>query len=120
MQDSTKKDRHTPRPLPRGMTEFNELVEDVKALDNIANMADDRSIRFVIATLIINLGHETSDVPLDYFATQLKIGAAKEIASKVFQTIKAEQKAELEEAKRLAAMKPTEDSVATSATDEPK
>jgi hypothetical protein len=111
---------YIPKTLPQGMTEFESLVKEVKALDPVIGALEDRSVRFAIATMIINNGHKTSKVPTHFFVTQLQLAATKQVAAEIFQEIKAQQKAEMEEAKKAALLKTTEDSVAPVATDGPK
>lgn len=96
-----------PTRLPVGLSEFNKFADDIIELSG--PIADQESMRYVIATNVINLGPQRSHVAKNYFVRTMVKAAANQVASHVFQDIKikqqeAQQKAQAEEtAKQLEA-----------------
>lgn len=88
---------YIPTPLPIGMTEFDTWANSI--LDLSGRFADDDSLKFALASMIIHLGPQRSAVPKNYFVRSLKKGAANQVASQIFQDIKSKQQAALEAAK---------------------
>jgi len=87
---------YLPTHLPMGMSEFYEWSDSMIKIANFpTNSRDD--INYVLATLILHLGPTASHKPKQYFIRAIKAGAAKQIASGVFQEIKVRQS---EEAKK--------------------
>lgn len=80
---------YIPVRLPVGLTEFNAFADDIISLTG--PIADEESMRYVIATNIINLGPQRSHVAKNYFVRTMVKGAANQVASHVFQQIKQRQ-----------------------------
>jgi hypothetical protein len=93
----------TEYPLPTGMTEFEQLFERVKSKVNLPTV-DDESIRFALANEILAAPGRKDAYPDSVFVTALRRVAANQVASQVFQDVKARQKAaqEAETAKQTA------------------
>lgn len=91
------------RRLPLGMTDFNLLCNDVKTLvEAEIPTITDRDIRFIVATNILHMGPNQSEVSVQDLVTTIFAGAAKQVASQVFQDIKLQQKEEEAAVKALA------------------
>lgn len=86
------------RPLPVGMTEFNEFAERILA--QCGKYADEDSMKFALATSIIHADAAKGSLPDKYFIDRLRKAAANQVASQVFQDIKAKQIAAQEAAKQ--------------------
>lgn len=78
-----------PTKLPTGMTEFNQFVADI--IELVPGLADDRSIRFTVASMIMHLGPQRSHVAKNYFVRSLQKTAANQISHAVMLDIKKEQ-----------------------------
>jgi hypothetical protein len=79
------------------MSQFDIWSADIIALSG--KYADDDSMRFAIASMIMHLGPQRSSVPKNYFVRSLRKGAANQVASQVFQDIKNKQQAAQDAAK---------------------
>jgi hypothetical protein len=89
-----------PSPVPQGVEEFENWA---KSIIDLYGFPDNDSVRFAVATMILHSGPSAAYVPKHYWATMIKAGAAKQVASQVFQDIKTKQ-----QAAQLAAAKPAE------------
>lgn len=78
-----------PRRLPVSVPQWD--VFQARIIDIAGPMADADSMAFVIATNIINSSPERDRMPDILFVKHLRKAAAKQIASYVFQDIKAKQ-----------------------------
>jgi len=92
--------------LPVGLTEFEAFVDTLLEAGTLATK-DRESVRFVVASGILNLGHEADAVEEGYFERLINAASAKQIAAHVFHEIKAKQK-ELEQKAREDAAKEAE------------
>lgn len=88
------------RPLPVGMTEFNEFA--TRIISKAGQFADEDSMRFALASILIHADAKYGSLPDSYFVDRLRKSAANQIASQVFQDVKAKQAAALEAAKNQA------------------
>lgn len=102
-----------PSPLPVGMSEFNAWYASFVDLYDDLPTKDEDSIKNVLASNIINLGHQTVALPKYHFYMILKASAAKQIAGEVFQEIQIKhreaRKAAQEAAAQEAALKKAAD-----------
>lgn len=96
-----------PRKLPNGMSEFNSWADRIISLTG--QIADEDSMRYVLASNILHLGPQSSRVPDQYFVRAMKKGAANQVASAVFQDIKQKQIEAAEKAKAAELNKTAED-----------
>lgn len=78
-----------PSPVPQGVTEFEVWA---KSIIDIYGFPDNDSVRFALATMILHSGPSAAYAPKHRFAIMVKAGAAKQVASFVFQEIKTKQK----------------------------
>jgi len=85
----TKALSYLPTKLPVGVTEFNKFADDVIALSG--QYADRDSMRFAIASMLIHAPHDKGSLSKHYFVVRLRKSAANQVASQVFQEIKALQ-----------------------------
>lgn len=94
-----------PSKVPTAMSEFNDWADSIIEIGNFPTKHRD-SIIFALATMIMHLGQSGfSNVykPKMFFILAIKAGAAKQIASGIFQEVKTRQKQEAEAAaKKLA------------------
>lgn len=81
-----------PSNLPVGMTQFEQFANDIVML--AGPLADENSMKYVIASIILNLGPNTSKISKQYFVRSMRKAAANQIAGQVFTNIKEAQKAE--------------------------
>lgn len=88
-----------PSKLPVGVAAFEEWADSFAELYTLPTDHKD-SIRFVLATAIMNLGPQTAYKSKHYFFLTLSAGCAKQIAGSIFYEIKQRQK----EVERLAAL----------------
>lgn len=72
------------------MTEFNEWADSIIELSG--KFADEDSMKFAIATMVMHLGPQRSHVPKNHFVRSLRKTAANQVAGQVFQDIKLKQK----------------------------
>lgn len=94
-----------PTKLPVGMAEFNTWADSIIELSG--RFADDDSLKFALANMIMHLGPQRSSVPKNHFVRSLRKTAANQVAGQVFLDIKEKQKAQQEEAAKLAAQPTT-------------
>lgn len=80
-----------PSAVPLGIAEFEGWASDIISTYDFPN---NDSVRFALATMILHSGPTAAFVSKRYFALMVKAGAAKQIASQVFQDIKIKQQAE--------------------------
>lgn len=90
------------RPLPVGMAEFEEFSNRILSL--AGKYADEDSMKFALASIIIHADASKGSLPDSYFLERLRKSAANQIASQVFQDVKARQAAA-----QAAAQQPVED-----------
>ena len=86
-----------PTRLPLGKSEFNDWATKIISLSG--SIADEDSMRYVLASKILELKPNASRVPLNEFVKLMHKAAANQVASSVFQEIRAKQ----QEAKKQAA-----------------
>lgn len=89
-----------PTKLPVGLAEFNEWSDSIIELSG--KFADEDSLKFAIASMVMHLGPQRSSVPKNYFVSSLRKTAANQVAGQVFLDIKEKQKAQQEAAKTAA------------------
>lgn len=80
---------HFPTKLPVGMNEFNAWADSVIELSG--KFADDDSLRFALASMVIHADAKHGSFPKAKFVAQLRKSAANQVASQVFQDIKVKQ-----------------------------
>ncbi len=90
---------YLPTKLPVGLTQFDAFAESIIELSG--NYADTDSMKFAIASMIIHLPAGKAAVPKAFFVNSLRKSAANQVASQVFQDIKAKQ-AEVEAKRKQA------------------
>lgn len=78
---------YLPSKLPVGMSEFEEFSNSILALSG--KYADEDSLKFAIASMIIHLPAGKGSAPKNFFVRSLRKSAANQVASQVFQDIKA-------------------------------
>lgn len=78
-----------PTALPVGMAEFNTWSESIIELSG--KYADEDSMKYAIATMIMNLGPQRSHVSKNFFVRSLRKAAANQVAGQVFYDIKTKQ-----------------------------
>lgn len=88
--------------LPVGMSEFEEFVTSIETKFDLPTKDKD-SVRFLIATAILNLGQEVDKKDEEFFVRLIHAAAAKQVAAQVFQDIKIRQKEAEQKAKEEAA-----------------
>lgn len=88
-----------PTPLPVGMTEFMDWSDSI--LELAGDYADEDSMRFVIASMVIHLGPQKSSIAKNYFVRSLRKTAANQVASQVFLDVKKRQEQKEQAAKEL-------------------
>lgn len=91
-----------PTKLPTGATEFTAWADSFLETYTLPTDHKD-SIRFVLATAIMNLGSQTAYKPKYYFYLTITAGCAKQVAGSIFYEIKQKQRAEQEAAEKEAA-----------------
>jgi hypothetical protein len=89
LQLVAKLSSYLPRPLPVGMTEFNKFADSILALSG--KYADEDSMKFALASMIIHADSKHGSLSKNYFVVRLRKVAANQVASQVFQDIKAKQ-----------------------------
>lgn len=80
--------------LPVGMQEFETWSSRI--IDKAGKFADEDSMKFALATMILHAPPDSDSYPDSYFIARLKKTAANQIASQVFTDIKEKQKAQAE------------------------
>jgi hypothetical protein len=81
-----------PMPLPVGKTQYDKFEQDI--LDLSGRYADETSMRFAIASIMIHAPSERGALSKKYFVDRLRKSAANQVASQVFQDIKTAQEAQ--------------------------
>lgn len=85
-------DVYNDRKLPVGVTEFENLIADLKtAYGADLPTIDDDTLKFVISSTIMHLGPLDSHKSLDFFYRTIVAGAAKQVAHFVFRDVKLKQ-----------------------------
>ncbi len=94
------------RRLPVGVTEFEQLVSDLKAEygDTMPTNSDD-DIKFAISSTIMHMGPKDSHASLESFYKTLVAGAAKQVAHYIFQETKLKQQQRAADEQAAAAAK---------------
>lgn len=87
--------------LPIGDTEFNTWATRIISSANVG--ASERSQKFVLANLILQLNNDEDFRTDEYFVSCLRKAAINETANSVVQQIKTEQLKEKEQAKEMPA-----------------
>lgn len=82
-----------PTSLPQGLAEYNEWIVDF--IDTYNPPMEERSVKFVIATLMMRLNPTEAYKPKRYFALCLHKGAAAEVSNFVMRQIKDDQEKEI-------------------------
>lgn len=96
-----------PSKLPVGVTEYKKFEADV--IELAGPMADQTSMSFAIASILIHAPSEVGSLPKSYFVLRLRKSAANQVASQVFQDIKTAQEAAKQTPKaEVTAVTPTE------------
>jgi hypothetical protein len=80
---------HLPSKLPVGLTEFHKFADSV--LELTGKFADEDSMKFAIASMIIHAPAGKDSLPKNHFVQGLRKSAANQVASQVFQDIKTKQ-----------------------------
>ena len=78
-----------PTPLPRGMTEFHAWADKIITLAGA--IADEDSMKYVLASKIIEIRTNVSKAPLNEFVKLLHKAAANQVASSIFHEIRRKQ-----------------------------
>lgn len=91
---------HIPKKLPVGLTEFHAWADNI--INKAEKFADVDSMKYVLATIIMQLDHAVSFKSDAYFIARLRKAAANQVAGSVFQEIKAKQAAKQEAANQVA------------------
>jgi len=81
-----------PSAMPIGLAEHKAWADSIISL---YDFPDNDSVRFALATMVLHLGPTAAYRSKFYFSIMLKAGAAKQVASAVFQEIKIKQQAEV-------------------------
>lgn len=95
-----------PSAVPVGINEFEAWSQSI--IDTYPIPADNDSIKFALATMVLHSGPTSAYVPKFKYFLMLRAGMAKQIAGAVFQDIKTKQQ---ERAKLAAATAPAADNV---------
>lgn len=95
-----------PRRLPVGVSEFHRFADRVLSMSG--KYADDNSMRFALASMIIYLkdqkdGTPIASVPDSYFLASLRKSAANQVASAILTEMKNKQAEETARRKELEA-----------------
>lgn len=86
--------------LPVGVQEFYEFADRI--ITKSGEFADCDSMIFAIATMVLHADPTKSSYPDSYFVDRLRKSAANQVASQIFQDIKAKQLAAQEAAKQAS------------------
>lgn len=84
---------YIPRALPVGMSEFETWANRI--INQNGKFADELSMRFALASILIHADSRYGALPDKYFSDRLRKSAANQVASQVFQDVKAKQAEEL-------------------------
>lgn len=87
-------------PLPVGRAEFNTWAD--RLIEKAGRFADERSMKYALASQIIHLPHDIAFKNDAYFVNSLRKAAANQVASAIFQEIKMQQAEEFAKAKEEA------------------
>ena len=87
-----------PSALPNGLSAFNTWADSFSDTYEMPT-ADQDSIRWALSTTIMHLGPQVAYKSKFYFFLTIKAGAAKQVASQAFTTIKETQQLKETEAK---------------------
>lgn len=82
-----------PSALPQTLPEYNAWIDSF--VDTYKPKMDLRSVKFVIATLMMRLNPTEAYKPKRYFALCLHKGAAAEVSNYIMREIKEEQEAQI-------------------------
>jgi hypothetical protein len=93
------------KQLPVGLAEFHTWADNIIAKSGA--FADIDSMKFALATLILHADHAMASAKDSYFVNRLRKSAANQVASQVFQDIKAKQAAQQQAANQVVTT-PTE------------
>lgn len=88
-----------PSQIPQGLTEFESWATSIIEMADVPN---NDSIRWSLATMVLHLNPTECYKPKEYFIRSLKKSAACEIAAYLMRELKAKQMAQVEEAKKAA------------------
>lgn len=91
---------YLPTQLPVGMSQFEAWSDSILELSG--EYADRDSMKFAIASMLIHADARHGSLPKHYFVVRLRKSAANQIASQVFQQVKAKQEAATVLAKQQA------------------
>lgn len=91
-----------PSRLPQGLTEFNAWAQSIMDTYALPTLEVD-SIRYILATVVMQLGAQTAYKSKMYFVLTLKAAAAKQVAGSVFYDIKTKQQEQQVKAQQAAA-----------------
>lgn len=80
-----------PSKLPTGKAEFHKWAQEI--IDTYKPAADEVSVKFALASMIMRLNPTEASKAKQYFALALHKGAAAQVACAVMEDIKDEQKA---------------------------
>lgn len=80
---------YLPTKLPVGVTEFHIWSDAIIALSG--KYADEDSLRFALATMIMHADAKHGALPKAYFVSRLRKVAANQVAGQIFQNIKEKQ-----------------------------
>ncbi len=89
-----------PSALPVGLQEFYIFSDDIIELSG--PYADEDSMRFAIATMILHLGPQKSRISKNHFVRSLRKTAANQVAGQIFQDIKVKQQEAQKQAEATA------------------
>lgn len=81
-----------PRPLPMGMTEFNEWADRIVS-GALIPIDDNEKLKPILASMLMALGPTEDHKPDAYFIHLLRKAATNEVARVVFQDAKNKQQA---------------------------
>ena len=98
---------YLPGPLPVGMSQFNQWARDV--LDLSGRFADEDSMLFALASMVIHADAKHGYLPKRYFVLRLRKVAANQIASQVFQDIKIRQAEAAQQLQKAAEATPVQE-----------
>jgi|SRR5271165_1570934 len=90
---------YLPSKLPVGLTEFHAWADSI--IELAGKYADEDSLKFTLATMIIHLDSKRGSVPKSLFVDSLRKAAANQVAGQIFQDIKTKQQ-EAQNAAKLA------------------
>lgn len=91
-----------PTRLPLGMPEYEKWADSI--LELTGEFADPDSLRFALASMVMQGQHKTDRVPKIFFARGLRKAAASQLAGQAFYDIKMKHKAK-QQAEDTAAQK---------------